>query len=242
MGMSPELESRLQSAHLQALVPVLAGLGVETIADLEFVQESDFQNQALKRWFCDWRKKTLEEHSKSSATYQAQTKCSPSSSSKSTTCPKLEAHGTASDRDFRKLFGNPSLSADEIKSLYRDLCKTHHPDKGGDAAVFARINEAYIAVVDPLIAYLAGMATPQLQEGCNDQTTEEKKQEGPGAFMFASMSTADTSHCGVRSATTSIGTDSSEGVYTVKSRSMRKGRGLRASLKDPFGFSTLLVF
>merc|ERR1711924_329251 len=133
MGMAPELESRLHRAQLQALVPVLAGLGVETIADLEFVQESDFQNQALKRWFCDWRKKTLEEHSRSSPTIQTQTKCSPSTSSKNTTCPKPEAHGTALDGDFHKLFSNPSLSADEIKNLYRDLCKTHHPDKGGNA-------------------------------------------------------------------------------------------------------------
>jgi DnaJ-domain-containing protein 1 len=38
-----------------------------------------------------------------------------------------------------------SLSAtlDQIKARNRELAKVHHPDRGGDAAEFNRINAAY---------------------------------------------------------------------------------------------------
>jgi curved DNA-binding protein CbpA len=32
---------------------------------------------------------------------------------------------------------------DEAKKLYRELCKQHHPDVGGDAAIMSQINEEY---------------------------------------------------------------------------------------------------
>lgn len=38
---------------------------------------------------------------------------------------------------------SPSASKDEIKAKYRQLAKDNHPDRGGDAARFARISEAY---------------------------------------------------------------------------------------------------
>jgi len=66
----------------------------------------------------------------------------------------------ALDVDFDKIFGDPSLSTDDVKSLYHDLCKKHHPDKGGSAVVFARISKPYNVFVDPLESYLGAQATP----------------------------------------------------------------------------------
>ena len=39
-------------------------------------------------------------------------------------------------------------SAAEIKKAYRLLSRTHHPDKGGDARIFARISSAYEVLND----------------------------------------------------------------------------------------------
>ncbi len=41
-----------------------------------------------------------------------------------------------------------TASADEIKESYRNLCKTHHPDVGGDAEKMKDINEAYDTLSD----------------------------------------------------------------------------------------------
>jgi DnaJ-class molecular chaperone len=40
-------------------------------------------------------------------------------------------------------------SEDEIKSAYRKLAKTNHPDKGGDPAIFLKIKEAYTLLSNP---------------------------------------------------------------------------------------------
>lgn len=42
-----------------------------------------------------------------------------------------------------------SPNMDEIKSAYRKLSKIHHPDKGGDATIFHKINLAYKALSSP---------------------------------------------------------------------------------------------
>jgi len=42
-----------------------------------------------------------------------------------------------------------SPTVQEIKSAYRNLSKIHHPDKGGDATLFHRINLAYKALSSP---------------------------------------------------------------------------------------------
>ncbi len=40
-------------------------------------------------------------------------------------------------------------SADEIKKAYRTLARTHHPDKGGDAEKFKKVQEAYEVLSNP---------------------------------------------------------------------------------------------
>lgn len=42
-----------------------------------------------------------------------------------------------------------TASQDDIKKAFRKLAMTHHPDKGGDAAQFQTINEAYETLSDP---------------------------------------------------------------------------------------------
>ena len=44
---------------------------------------------------------------------------------------------------------NKNASEDEIKQAYRNLAKTHHPDKGGNKEKFQEIQEAYDTLSDP---------------------------------------------------------------------------------------------
>ena len=51
--------------------------------------------------------------------------------------------------DYYKLLGvNENSSQDEIKKAFRKLSLKHHPDRGGDAEEFKKINEAYSTLGD----------------------------------------------------------------------------------------------
>ena len=51
--------------------------------------------------------------------------------------------------DYYKLLGvNPNSSQGEIKKAFRKLSLKHHPDRGGDAEEFKKINEAYSTLGD----------------------------------------------------------------------------------------------
>lgn len=49
-----------------------------------------------------------------------------------------------------KLLGvAPDATAAEVKTAYRRLAKTAHPDAGGDPETFSAINDAYVILIDP---------------------------------------------------------------------------------------------
>jgi hypothetical protein len=52
--------------------------------------------------------------------------------------------------DYYKILGLPyGASASNVKLRYRELSKTHHPDRGGSQLRMARINEAYQTLSNP---------------------------------------------------------------------------------------------
>jgi len=52
--------------------------------------------------------------------------------------------------DYYKTLGvSKNASQDDIKKAYRNLAKTHHPDRGGNEKHFQKINEAYDTLKDP---------------------------------------------------------------------------------------------
>jgi hypothetical protein len=61
--------------------------------------------------------------------------------------------GTIEERrrtDLYRILGVPALaSAETIRQRYLDLAKLHHPDIGGDGAMFRRAKEAYEILRDP---------------------------------------------------------------------------------------------
>ena len=50
---------------------------------------------------------------------------------------------------YKTLGVTRNASPDEIKKAYRKLAGQHHPDKGGDTAMFQKIQEAYETLSDP---------------------------------------------------------------------------------------------
>ena len=62
---------------------------------------------------------------------------------------------------YERLGVSRNASPDEIKRAYKKLAIKHHPDKGGDHATFAGINEAYDTLKDPAKKQQYDNPTPQ---------------------------------------------------------------------------------
>lgn len=53
-------------------------------------------------------------------------------------------------KDYYTILGlDRSASAVDVKKAYRKLAMKHHPDRGGDSTVFAKMTEAYETLSDP---------------------------------------------------------------------------------------------
>ena len=74
--------------------------------------------------------------------------------------------------DYYKTLGvSKNASQDDIKKAYRNLAKTHHPDRGGNEQQFQKINEAYDTLKDP--AKRQQYDNPQPQNNFNNQNMND---------------------------------------------------------------------
>ena len=60
-----------------------------------------------------------------------------------------------------------NATPDEIKKSYRKLASQHHPDKGGDTAMFQKVEEAYRILSDPQKRQEYDNPKPQFNHGQN---------------------------------------------------------------------------
>lgn len=92
--------------------------------------------------------------------------------------------------DYYAILGlTPSASAKAIKTAYRSLAKTMHPDVGGDTAKFAALNEAADVLTDPdrrtgydrdrSAAPAAGAARPAASSGASRSTPPPTPEAPP---------------------------------------------------------------
>lgn len=58
----------------------------------------------------------------------------------------------------------PCQNIDELKLMYRNLCKLHHPDRGGDTATMQAVNIEYAYIVAHLNTFFV----------CHDAETQSK--------------------------------------------------------------------
>jgi len=56
---------------------------------------------------------------------------------------------------------------DDLKAKYRELCKLHHPDLGGDTATMQAINAAYRKIIDDVFIDF-GQSTAEIEESLRD--------------------------------------------------------------------------
>ena len=66
---------------------------------------------------------------------------------------------------YEQLGVNHTTTPDEIKKAYRKLASKHHPDKGGNAEEFKKIQEAYDTLSDPEKKYAYDNPGPDFSQG-----------------------------------------------------------------------------
>jgi len=244
LGLAPELDLQLKAVGLEAFAPVLIALGVESIADLGLVQDSDLENKdglhvtdLQKQNFREWKTEALDEQRRSKTSNKKERSPRKKASNKLAAIPGTK--GPASDVDVHEIFENSVMS----KKLYHDLCKKHHPDKGGDAEMFSSITDAYNVNVDPLESYLGALATPPMAEikerRMNDRMAEIKEKGRLAAFLTPPV--AEIREKGILAAMAkshtpeAISLDSPASMHTEQTLFLPEERGRGACLKTCFG-------
>lgn len=80
--------------------------------------------------------------------------------------------------DYYQTLGvSKQATPDEIKKAYRKLASQHHPDKGGDTAMFQKIEEAYRILSDP-------QKRKEHDNPSNPFNFQDFGSEFPGGFHF----------------------------------------------------------
>jgi curved DNA-binding protein len=86
---------------------------------------------------------------------------------------------------YQTLGVGKTSTQEEIKKAYRKLASSHHPDKGGDTAMFQKIQAAYDILSDPI----------KRKEYDNPNTGFPGHQSGfPGNFQFHEQNLEDLFH------------------------------------------------
>jgi DnaJ-class molecular chaperone len=76
--------------------------------------------------------------------------------------------------DYYSILGvAKTASSEEIKTAYKKLAMTHHPDRGGDTNFFAQINEAYQVLKDPSKRAEYDQPQPKMQFNMNSNNFED---------------------------------------------------------------------
>lgn len=60
---------------------------------------------------------------------------------------------------------SPTASQDELRAAYRRACRLHHPDRGGDAAEFHRVQTAWAAIQRGPCTECGGTGTVKKRSG-----------------------------------------------------------------------------
>jgi len=66
--------------------------------------------------------------------------------------------------DIKFIWGLEGPPGETLKGLYKRLAREFHPDKGGDTAIFQRINNAFSALLDKLPAYRSDFTETTIED------------------------------------------------------------------------------
>lgn len=80
---------------------------------------------------------------------------------------------------YNTLHVNETSTSDEIRNAYKKLCMHCHPDKGGDSAMFQKLQNAYTILMFPLTRRIYDKFGSKSLRIINDIITEDKLCANP---------------------------------------------------------------
>lgn len=104
---------------------------------------------------------------------------------------------------YEEIGAAPTASPDEIKAAHRKAAKRHHPDRGGDRAMFDKIQRAYTVLIDP------DQRARYDETGVFDETPESAEEREmltvvQRALMSVVLGKEDLARCDVIGATIAV--------------------------------------